>query len=501
MDMCKKKCIFAAKSFESMKKITTLTLILLCLVVAESRGEVLLPYDYSDPDVTQVGQDFYMTYSSYAATPGLQILHSRDGLSWKIIDAALPDTVPGYGHLDACPAGCGVWAPSIRYMDGRFYIFYGDPDQGIFCIRSVKTKGLPCEWEPAVLVKRGKGLIDPCPLWDMDGRVYLVHAYAGSRAGIKSLLAVCELTPDALSVLHEDQIVFDGHGDNPNCEGPKFYKVDYWYYIFCSAGSSKNSWQLCLRSRSPYGPYEAKRVMEQGSTDVSGPRQNAWMMDKFYHSQNVGVGGRILHIQPMRWSRGWPVIGNNGEPTSNLGRKVELPDGMNHIPARDEFNGNELPVYWQWSGNRKAHFAACHADSSFLRLFTYPADNIHSAPNIFLRKIPAGRAFQVDARVRFTPNDLNSEHEKAGFIIYGRKNRLLTIPGDGQWWQVRVIFSENNVCRLYRSQDGKVWEMDGQYQAIPDEWIGTKIGFYAVRDHQPINDAGYLDIDWCNIAW
>ena len=164
----------------------------------------ILPYDYSDPDVIRVGKNYYMTYSTFACIPGLQILHSRDGVEWSVVDAALPDTVPGYGHLDACPAGCGVWAPSIRHHQGRFYIYYGDPDIGIFCIRSEKTKTIPCRWEPAVLVKRGKGLIDPCPLWDSDGRCYLVHAFAGSRAGFKSALAVCELAQDGLSVIREE---------------------------------------------------------------------------------------------------------------------------------------------------------------------------------------------------------------------------------------------------------------------------------------------------------
>ena len=97
-----------------MKKYVTITIVLLSLVVATTKGEVLLPYDYPQPDVTQVDQDFYMVYSTFAMTPGLQILQSRDGLSWNIVDAALPDTIPGYGHTDGCRPGCGVWDPSIR---------------------------------------------------------------------------------------------------------------------------------------------------------------------------------------------------------------------------------------------------------------------------------------------------------------------------------------------------------------------------------------------------
>ncbi|MCR5051055.1 MAG: glycoside hydrolase 43 family protein [Paludibacteraceae bacterium] len=489
-----------------MKKIIVLTLTL-SVFIFESKGEVLIPYDYPQPDVTQVDQDFYMVYSTFAMTPGLQILQSRDGLSWNIVDAALPDTIPGYGHKDGCRAGCGVWAPSIRYYDGRFYIFYGDPDIGIYCIRSANTKSIPCQWEPAVLVKRGKGLIDPCPLWDKDGRVYLVHAYAGSRAGIKSLLAVCELSSDALSVLCEDRIVFDGHVGNPTCKGPKFYKIDGWYYIFCPAGGVRDGWQLCLRSRSPYGPYEAKRVLEQGSTDVNGPHIGAWVWDMFYHTQKLDVAGQILHVQPLRWSRGWPIIGNNGEPAATFNRKMEsrkfeIPDGYKHIPERDDFDAQEIFPYWQWSGNRQARFAACHADSSFLRLFTYPVENLQNAPNLLLRKIPAGRAFQIETRVRFTPLERNSNHEQAGFIVYGRQSRLLPVPDDGRWWLLRIIVSENQTCRLYRSLDGRAWEMTSEpFRVVPGEWMGARVGFYAIHDLQPTQDAGYLDVDWFNIAW
>ena len=488
-----------------MKRYLLLLTVLSVFASARAYTNPILPYDYSDPDVVQVAADLYMTYSTFACTPGLQILQSRDGVNWQIVDAALPDTIPGYGHLDACPAGCGVWAPSIRYYDGRFYIFYGDPDIGIFCVRSEKTKSLPCQWEPAVLVKRGKGLIDPCPLWDNDGRVYLVHAFAGSRAGIKSLLAVCELSADALSVIREDKIVFDGHVDNPTCEGPKFYKMDNWYYIFCPAGGVKTGWQLCLRSHSPYGPFEVKRVLEQGRTSVNGPHQGAWVLDKFYHFQDVGVAGRIVHLQPLRWQRAWPIIGEEGEPIVSTDRKKEKTEiNYNHIPATEDFSAADLAPYWQWSGNRKAQYYCCHPDSGYLRLFTYPSADIQNAPNLLLRKIPSGTAFTIEVRVRFTPLEKNKENEQAGFIIHGRQSRTLPIPGDRQWRFVRVVVSDTYLCRLYLSRDGKVWELQGEpFQAVAGEWIGAKVGFYATRsvleNNSPSkradNDSGYLDID------
>ena len=490
----------------------------------------ILPYDYSDPDVIRVGKNYYMTYSTFACIPGLQILHSRDGVEWTIVDAALPDTVPGYGHLDACPAGCGVWAPSIRHHQGRFYIYYGDPDIGIFCIRSEKTKTIPCRWEPAVLVKRGKGLIDPCPLWDSDGRCYLVHAFAGSRAGFKSALAVCELAQDGLSVINEDRLVFDGHPDNPTCEGPKFHKKDGYYYIFCPAGGVKTGWQLCLRSRTVYGPYEWRRVLEQGSTDINAPHQGAWVDDKFYHFQDVGTAGRIVHLQPLRWEDGWPVIGNEGKPVTKYeGQMYDVRrryEGTMYDVRRDDvprsmdgFWTRTLSPEWQWSGNRKAQYyylavetdSASHMAKDYIRLFTYPAADVQTAPNLLLHKIPANTAFTVTARVRFMPRPQGKNpkyNEEAGLIVHGRQSRTLPVPADGQWWYARIEVTESHLCRFFLSPDQKTWtEQGAPFQAVAGEWIGAKVGMYAVRERvestspykRPDNDAGWLDVDWVEI--
>ena len=476
----------------------------------------ILPFDYSDPDVIRVGKHYYMTYSTFACVPGLQLLQSRDGVEWTIVDAALPDTVPGYGHLDACPAGCGVWAPSIRHHAGRFYIYYGDPDIGIFCIRSEKTKTIPCRWEPAVLVKRGKGLIDPCPLWDENGRCYLVHAFAGSRAGFKSALAVCELNPDGLSVLHEDQLVFDGHQDNPTCEGPKFHKRNGYYYILCPAGGVKTGWQLCLRSKSVYGPYEWRRVLEQGSTAVNAPHQGAWVDDKFYHFQDVGTAGRIVHLQPLKWQDNWPVIGNNGEPVLSMG---ENQDTAKHSII-DNFETRTLSPDWQWRGNRKAQYyylavetdSAAHMTNDYIRLFTYPAAEVQTASNLLLRKIPANTAFTATARVRFTPHPQGKKPkftEEAGLIVHGRKSRTLPVPADGEWWYARIEVSASQQCRFFLCDDGQEWQEIGEpFQAVAGEWIGAKIGLYAVRSvvepsspyKRPDNTAGWMDVDWFEIT-
>ena len=130
----------------------------------------ILYADYSDPDVTRVGNDYFMTSSSFNCAPGLPILHSKDMVNWRLINYALPEQVP-FEVFKTPEHGNGVWAPSIRFHKGELYIYWGDPDFGIYM---VKTKDPFGKWDEPVLVMQGKGLIDACPLFDDNGEVYLV---------------------------------------------------------------------------------------------------------------------------------------------------------------------------------------------------------------------------------------------------------------------------------------------------------------------------------------
>ena len=154
--------------------------------------------DYSDPDACRVGDDFYMTSSSFNCLPGLQILHSKDLVNWSIIGAAVPYALPPIETPERPEHGNRVWAPAIRHHNGEFYIFWGDPDQGAFMVKAKDPKG---PWTEPVLVKPGKGIIDTCPFWDEDGKVYMVHAYAGSRAELKSVITICELNAEATKAI------------------------------------------------------------------------------------------------------------------------------------------------------------------------------------------------------------------------------------------------------------------------------------------------------------
>lgn len=399
----------------------------------------IIDADYSDPDVCRVGNDYYMTASSFACFPGLQILHSTDLVNWQIVGTALTDDYPvleKYRGTDLdwhrrSQHGNYVWAPSIRHHDGWFYIYWGDPDQGLFMTKARDVRG---PWEKPVLVKEAKGLIDCCPLWDDDGRAYLSHGCAGSRAGVKSVLFVAPMSPDGTHVTGPSRIVYDGHEDQPTIEGTKFYKRNGYYYIMSPAGGVKYGWQVELRSKNPFGPYDEYVGMAQGKSKVNGPHQGAWVdtqngEDWFIHFQDKHAYGRVIHLQPARWVNDWLVIGNDadgdgcGDPVS-VWKKPNLPAGGNLQPSEDdEFNNTELGPQWQFEGPFSQYWYFCDAKKSRLRLYGPQAPdnyrNVSDLQNALLQKLPTEN-FTATARVRFIPNpDFKPKGEEGGFVIMG----------------------------------------------------------------------------------
>lgn len=498
----------------------------------------ILHADYSDPDAIRVGDDYYMISSSFEDVPGLPILHSKDLVNWTLIGHALKRQPP-FDHFSVPRHGEGVWAPSLRYRNGEFYLYYPDPDFGIYLTRAKNAAG---PWSEPVLVSGGKGLIDPCPLWDNDGQVYLAYAYAGSRAGIKSVIAVKKLNKEGTKAIDEGVIVYDGHELDPTIEGPKFYKRNGYYYIFAPAGGVSTGWQTILRSKNIYGPYERKNVMDQGSTLINGPHQGAWVTtqtgeDWFLHFQDKETYGRIVHLQPMKWVADWPVIGvdkdgdGKGEPVlrykkPNVGKvyPVQTP------PESDEFNGTSIGLQWQWMANPKATWAFANASNGSLRLFSdkFPegAKNLWGAPNVLLQKFPA-KEFMVTTKMTFKPN-ARLENEKAGLTIMGFSYAGLALKSqkDGIYLihtlckdaekgktevekeivkmkdataYLRVSVTKGGKCQFSYSLDGGIYTNVGdEFIAELGRWKGAKVGLFCTRE-TVINDSGYADFDWFRV--
>ena len=492
--------------------------------------------DYSDPDVIRVGDDFYLVASSFNAAPGLPILHSKDLVNWTIIGHVFKRQLP-YDVFSKPQHGNGVWAPSIRYHEGEFYIYYPDPDFGIYLTKA-KTAAGP--WSEPLLIKPAKGWINPCPLWDSDGKAYLVNAMAASRSGVKSILVVSRMSEDGTRLLDEGVMVFDGHDQHPTVEGPKLYKRNGYYYILAPAGGVEEGWQLALRSKSIYGPYEEKIVLARGRSAINGPHQGAWVdtqtgEDWFIHFQDKGAYGRIVHLQPLKWIDDWPVIGldpdgdGTGEPVSTH-RKPNPGKSWPIVTPQDsdEFNANELCLQWQWHANPGTNWALPACGLGFLRLFNVPLPdgyrNFWDVPNLLLQKFPAPE-FTATTKVTFTPR---TDDEEIGLIIMGldyanlsvkkkpeglllsqtvvkdaesgakgTEGAALTLKGNTFYLRVKV--SNNAVCTFSYSSDGKTYSPVGEaFNARKGKWIGAKVGLFAVRTGNT-REMGYADFDWFRV--
>ena len=458
--------------------------------------------DYSDPDAIRVGEDFYMVSSSFTYVPGLPVLHSRDLAHWELIGYAarrLP-----FVRYDRPAHKCGVWAPSLRYHNGLFYVYVCMPDEGLFAFTAKDPAG---EWQ-CHYVKDVTGWIDPCPLFDDDGRVWLIHGFAASRAGINNILYAHEMSADGLRVLDKGKLVYDGadHQD-VTVEGPKAYKRDGVYWILCPAGGVKDGYQLALRANSVWGPYERRVVLEQGKTPINGPHQGGWVddgrgKDWFIHFQDIDAYGRITHLQPVDWSGGWPMMGEEGFPVS--GGQIDLPPFAAEIPTSDDFQ-NGLGIQWQWQANPNKDWYT--EGKPGLRLHAAPAESLFRAGN-FLSQLMQSRDFDMDAP--FSIHAQEGDMAGIGMMGYTYYNIALcqgrvrlsrgTVEEISRWEPERVTEtplaealwpSEKIVFRL-RVRRGKVSffygdspdtlrPLCGEYPMACGGWTGARPGLFALN--------------------
>ncbi len=505
--------------------------------------------DYSDPDVCvgASGEDYYMTASSFQCTPGLPILHSKDLVNWEIIGYALKELYTGdkekVQHFMQPRHGEGVWAPSIRYHNGEYYIYWGDPDYGVFMVKTDDPAG---EWENPVCVIEGKGMIDTTPLWDEDGRCYLVNGWANSRGKFASVLCVRELNKEGTKAISNPVIVFDGNGtENRTCEGPKFYKRDGWYWIMCPAGGVPTGFQLAMRSKSPYGPYEHKIVLAQGKTAINGPHQGGWIHTKygedwFIHFQDKEAYGRVVHLNPVDWSTGWPIMGKKGEPVTTFKKPKSSSNVIVNPVENDEFNSPVLGKQWQWHANYHQFYGMPTAFGT-MRIYTYKLSenwkNFWEVPNMLLQKTP-NEKFTVTTKLRFTSK---ADGQFGGLIMMGHNYQALVVKRVGKEFQLLIITckeadkgkpqQEELIATLKPTAEDKIdykpgihediylrmmvndskvkfaWSQNGkkfkncgsEYQMKEGKWIGAKFGFVAAETNPKV-DKGWIDADWIRIT-
>ncbi len=501
--------------------------------------------DYSDPDAVRMGDDYWLVSSSFSHVPGLPILHSRDLVNWELVNHALPTLSYVAGEPDhfAVPRhGGGVWAPSIRFHAGKFWIFFPDPDYGIFVVTATDPRGI---WSVPICVKPGKGLIDPCPLWDDDGKVYLIHGWAKSRAGKNNLVTLNELSADATRVVDGEGVSILDENTSPRgwstLEGPKFYRHAGEYFIFAPVNGVPAGEQAVYRAKNIRGPYAARLVLAQGTTPINGPHQGGWVDTStgenwFLHFQDRGPFGRVVHLEPMSWGDdGWPRMGTGvasgaetGEPVLSHAKPAAAFPRIANPVTDDEFDSLALGQPWQWQANPRPEFFSLAAAPGSLRLacVAAPAEkNLYDAPNLLLQKF-SGPAFSATTALKISAARAGDE---AGLIVFGYSYAWIGLRRDETGLRLvqvsnldasrkgpereaaslevksskiflRVTVTADARCRFAYGFDGKSFTPFGEeMQATVGRWVGAKAGLFA-STAVGAKSSGHADFDFFRVT-
>lgn len=473
----------------------------------------VLNADYSDPDVIRVGNKYYMVCSDFHFI-GMPVLESSDLVNWEIISQVYDKfDYPGWKEFQRYAGGS--WAPALRYHDGLYYVYFCTPDEGLFMSTAEDPHG---PWSKLHLVKEVKKWEDPCPFWDEDGNAYLVRSQYGAGP-----IILHKMSADGKELLDDGTIIYEGEV----AEGPKMHKFNGKYYISLPEGGVRSGWQTALRSDNIYGPYERKVVLETGSTDVNGPHQGA-IVDTpdgtwwFFHFQEVPALGRIVHLQPMVWSDGWPQMGVDfdgngvGEPVKEwdmpiTGGKVLKPQ------SSDSFDNEILGLQWQANHLFIHDKISSVKKTGCLSVEASKADSLKNAPNTLVQKM-MGNTGTVTVKLDFSNL---TDGQCAGLACLAKKHRGLGVTRTdginhlyyeegGNRIQYQALTGEviwlranldaiNNRHRLSYSLDGQDFQTIGDdFEMIWASWKGPRIGVftYTVNDDSPTGIAHFDDFEY-----
>ena len=468
----------------------------------------ILNADYSDPDVIRVRDKYYMIASDFHFL-GMQVLESSDMINWKLISQIYHHfDFPGWDNNQQYAGGS--WAPSIRYHDNKFWVFFCTPKEGLFMSNAVNPSG---PWSPLHLVKKVEKWEDPCPFWDEDGQAYLGR----SRHGAGPII-IHKMSADGTRLLDEGMTVYTG----PVAEGTKIFKKDGYYYLSIPEGGVGTGWQTILRSKNIYGPYEKKVVLEQGSTTINGPHQGA-IVDTpddqwaFFHFQHHHALGRVVHLQPMHWENDWPVIGVDfdrngiGEPVYVCQKPIESKT-IFAPQTDDDFSTPNLSLQWQFNHNPTDHAWSLSAHPGSLTLKALKSSTFRLARNTLTQKI-MGNISEATIAMDFTEI---ADGQRCGLACMGKENKVLGIKMEkGQKYlyisndttEISTTFLNGNQIYLRVSID--MLNQKFQYFYSTDNirfipygtsffipfgfWKGARIALYCYNKEQ---EAGATSFQW-----
>lgn len=367
--------------------------------------------DFPDPDVIRVDSVYYMVSTTMFIFPGVTILKSYDLVNWEYCTNAIErfDFSPCY-NLEGCNRySRGQWATSFRYHKGKYYLLFMTLDEGGFLCTAEKPEG------PWHIKKLSRGFYDPGLFFDDDGKIYVAHGY--------NKIYITELDTN-FNAISEDVLVYTGD-IRPGLEGTHVYKINGYYYLYCTYGGP-DGFQVALRSKNIYGPYEQKVVIRDDSYLGTGLHQGAliqtqtgeWWTIIF---QDGGAFGRFPSLQPVTWIDDWPMVGINGKGVityrkPNVGKQYPI----KILPTSDEFDSTKLGLQWGWNHNPEPDKWSLTENPGNLRLRTVKVvSNLREARNTLTQRIFAyySKSFATTATIKMNIDSMKNG-DVAGLAVF-----------------------------------------------------------------------------------
>ena len=507
--------------------------------------------DFPDPDVIRVGNTYYMVSTTMYHFPGATILKSPDLVHWEYCAQplkALTDEDQYYLRDGKNAYARGMWASSIKYHDGKFYLLINGNDHRAWLLTTTDPEG---EW---TVRRLSRNYYDPGLLFD-GGKVYIV-------CGINHLV-MCELDGDFNLLREQEVVVREGSG----LEGCHLYRIGDYYYIYATYGGWPSG-QTVFRSKDIFGPYEERVLVEKWYDQKPNTIHQGALVDDTsgqwwtVMQEDLGALGRFPNLLPVRWEKGWPIVGARGKeqgarPYASFQDCIPCPAKLSNgkwingkcLNGSDDFSQQTLGMQWQWN-----HYPADGAWSlterpGWLRLKTTGiAEDLHQAQGMLTQRIFADPDRASTAIIRLDVSHLK-EGDCAGICIFqdpyayicvealppaplrGERSNVrlsyqlvwrqdkvrdagrdfqaqecrqkLTFPpsprrgagGEAVFLRASIRYGENK-ARFQYSLDGTTWEPFGgetQQSFNLSVFVGSRFGIFCYATKQ---QGGYADFDW-----
>ena len=502
--------------------------------------------EFSDPDIIRVGEDYYLAGTTMHSVPGLVVLHSKDLVNWEFSSYCFDrfDDSDDFNLRNGKEAyGQGIWAPAIRYHNGKFYIFSNINGHGLQVFISDSAKG---PWKHHQI----KGdIYDLSVLFDDDGKIYAIHKYGN--------VTVTELKPDLSGPVEGSSKVVIPEG-NAMGEGHHIYKINGMYYIL-SADYSPMGRMQCARSKSIWGPYETcviseresfgysaawtvgnvglgRPVPEDGFVFKNNPAKDTRLSCATIHQggiveapdgkwwgvsmQDFNAVGRTVCLSPITWVDGWPYFGLE----KNLGRSPRTwfkPNDAVKTPIAtydrcDDFSGKTFKPVWQWSHNPNDKKWSLNKErKGWLRLHAMPAKQLLWAKNSLTQRAMGPVSYtsvKLDAS-RLKIGDeaglgaINMPYASLGVVKTDKglalrcydqntnKEVIKSLDKKVVWLRLWGDYDKSQLQYAY-SLDGKNWENIGEQILSPYQlktFQGVRVALYAFNKNE--QNGGVADFD------